>query len=108
MLGRSDRLEPNEWDLHGTQESHNEKSIVCDINAMGDSVHQDKCENVKRDKVDDKNISSPCGYHVKVGKCCECCPVNGSCFNGFDPQVVGEHKGENCDAFIVIGSSNRS
>ena len=62
------RLEPNEWDLHGTQESHNKKSIVCDINAMGDSVHQDKCENVKRDKVDDKNISSPCGYLKEENK----------------------------------------
>ena len=46
--------------------------------------------------------------HVKIGKRGPSGPVHGSGLDGFDPQVVGEHEGEDGDAFVVVGSCHGS
>ena len=59
-------------------------------------------------QVDDKDVASPGRDHVEVGQSCPGGPVDGAGLDGLDPQVVGEHEGEDGDALVVVGSGHRS
>ena len=57
---------------------------------------------MERDEVDDEDVSSPGGDHVEVSQCRPGSPVDRAGLHCFDPEVVGEHQGEDCDALIVV------
>lgn len=63
---------------------------------------------MQRNQVDNKNVSSPSGHHVKIGKSSQGSPENGSSLDRLDPQVISEHEGKDGNAFVVIASSNRT
>ena len=61
MLGGLDRLEPDEGDLHGAEESDDEERVVRHVDPLTESVHEDEDEDVQRDQVDDEHVAAPRG-----------------------------------------------
>ena len=57
---------------------------------------------MERDEVDDEDVAAPRRHHVEVRESCPHGPVYGPRLDGLDPEVVGEHKGEDGDALVVI------
>ncbi len=45
---------------------------------------------------------TPSRHHVEVGQGTPCGPVDRAGLDSLDPQVVGEHEGEDGDALIVV------
>ena len=46
-------------------------------------------------------------HHIEIGEGAGDRPEDGASFHGFHPQPVGAHQGENGNAFVVIGTSDR-
>ena len=59
MLARSDWLKTDEWDLHGEEEAEDEEGGVGGVDARRVATHQQESEDVKRNQVDDKHITTP-------------------------------------------------
>ena len=54
------------------------------------------------------NLLLGLNYHVEVGKGSHRSPIHRSGLDGLDPEIVGEHKGEDSDTLIVVRSSHWS
>ena len=95
-------LESNERDLHGAEKSHNEEGVVRHVDPLGEPTHQQEDEDMEGDEVDDEDVSSPGRDHVEIGQSSPGSPVNWAGLHCLDPEVVGEHEGEDSDALIVV------
>lgn len=63
MLWGLNRLKPDEGDLHGAEQSEDEEGVVGDVDPVWEPVHQDQDKDMKRDQVDDEDVSAP-SWHL--------------------------------------------
>lgn len=102
----ADRQETNEWNLHTAQRSESIPSGIADVEAGAITTHAKQNEDMERNEVSDKDISTPSRNHVSIEQCSQCPPHNRSILDGLDPQEEGEDKQENGNGLIIVTSSH--
>ena len=108
MLGRLNRLEPDERDLHRQDGPEGVDCGVRHVDAVGEAAADHEDEDVDGDQVDEKHVAAPGGDHVEVGQGAERAPVDLPRLDGLDPQVVSEEHAKDGDALVVVGPRHRA
>lgn len=99
-------LKSHKSDLHGEEHSKDIHTIISHIEPHRIPPRYQQDQNIQRDQVDYKHVSSPRRHHIEVPKCRCKSPSEGSGVNRLDKQVESEQKRKDSDALIVIGPSD--
>lgn len=71
-------LEANKRNLHRHQAAAHVKGAIGHVEARRVATRSEEGEHVHRNKVDNEDVATPRGHHVKVRQGCKRTPVNGS------------------------------
>ena len=81
---------------------------VGNVDTMRETTANDQGQNVHWNQIDQKDITTPWGDHVKVGKSAWCGPINAAGFDCLDPKPVGEQHAKDSNAFVIVWTSDRT
>ena len=101
MFTRADGLEADKGNVHCTKLSDRIKRSVSGVMSKVKTPYKDEDENMKRNNVDNINISAPSRGHVPVAKGRGNPPEDSASADCTKPAIEGDLKGENGDALVV-------
>lgn len=108
MLGRLNRLEADERDLHGKNSTECVDSRVGDVDLVRESTGDHKHKHVKRNEVDKEDVATPRGDHVEVGQRTSGRPKHASGLHRSNPQPVGQQHAKDRNTLVIVRASDRS
>lgn len=108
VLRRLHSSEADEADLHSQNRTENINGAIRDVHTLREATSEEENQNVKRDDVDDENVTSPSGNHVKVRQSASNGPEDGTSANSARPEEESEHQSENGNRFVIERTSNRA
>lgn len=106
MLTRLNMLKPNEPNLHGKQHPQDIHTVIRNVQPHGIPSSDQHHKDVKRNQVNNKDISSPSRNHVKVTKRRAKSPRQRPRLHRLNKEVKRQQKRENRHRLVVIRSSN--
>lgn len=125
VLRRLYWLEADERDLHGKDGAERVDGRVCHVHPMGKPTANHQYKNVHWNQIDQEHVTAPrgnlhksrrkCGslkcnhatasrslYHVEVGHSTKGRPIDLTCLNALNPEVIGQQHAEDGDSLIVV------
>lgn len=108
MLRTLHRLEANERDLHRQNRSDAIQNTISHIDPMRKPSSGHQRQHMQWNQINEEDVASPRRHHIEIGQRRHCRPQDRSRLHRFYPKVIRQQHTENGNAFVVVGSGNRS
>eukprot|EP00053_Salpingoeca_punica_P010929 m.97584 g.97584 ORF g.97584 m.97584 type:complete len:573 (+) comp15536_c0_seq2:800-2518(+) len=108
VLARVGGLEADKGDLHGEQRAKHVDGREGHVDAVVEAAHGHEGQDVQRNEVDQEDIATPGGDHVKVGHGADGRPAERAGLDSLDPEVVRVDHAEDGNGLVIIGTRHRA